>query len=390
MNARAILASLLFVVGCGKDHSGHDDHHHGNHEEPSRSGHHDPERPGDEVHLTPEGLERARITVGKAAPRLIGGDARIPAEVQLMPQRTAHVAPLSPGRLIRVDAQPGQTVKAGQVLAVVSSTEVASLVAKSEELRAQLASARSTFDRQKKLAVDGIASQRAVIDAESLVRQLQAEATGVARLLELLGAKDGKPELELVSPIDGVVVEAHATRGEMTKNDDPPFVVADPSEVWVIGQVPELKVKSAAIGKRVRFRLGAYAGEHWEGLIEFVSPSLDARTRSLPIRISLPNPDGRLRAGLFGTLEILSGGDDDAPVITVPTESLIVLDGRDAVFVPGDEPGAFEPRFITLGRRDVGFVEVTDGLAANASVVTSGAFTLKSVLQKGVLAEHQH
>ena len=391
--------SVLFAA-CGHSHEGESPTEHAGHSHEGESsaehaghshegeGHAEPAH--DEVRLDAAGIQRARIEVGKATPRIMGGDARIPAEVQLVPQRTAHVAPLSPGRLIRVDAQIGQVVEAGQVLAVVSSAEVASLAAKAEQLKAQLAAARATLDRQKKLAVDGIASQRAVIDAESLVRQLQAEAAGVNRQLELLGAKDGKPELELTSPIDGIVVEAHATRGEMTKNDEPPFVVSDPSAVWVIGYVPELKVKDVAVGKTVRFRLGAYVGDYWEGEIDFVSPSLDEKTRALPIRIGLDNPDGKLRAGLFGTLEILSGGADEAPIVAVPVDALVSIDGRDAVFIPGHEANSFEPSFVVIGRRDAGFVEIKEGLAADQPVVTRGAFTLKSVLQKGALAEHEH
>lgn len=377
--------ALALLIGCGKpgdEHADHDDDH-----APTVAG--EATHVGD-IHLDPAGLRRARIEVGAVAARVLGGGVRIPAEIQLVPQRTAHVAPLSPGRLVRVDAEPGQAVKAGDVLAVVSSSEVASLSAKSEQLRAQLQAARATLERQKQLAGDGITSQRVVIDAESLVRQLQAEAAGVARQLELLGAKDGKPELALVTPIDGIIVEAHATLGEMTRVDEPPFVVSDPSEVWVIGLVPELKVREVAVGKTVRLRLGAYPGEHWEGPIAFVSPSLDEDARALPIRVPLPNPDGRLRAGLFGTLEILSGGAGEAPVAAIPVTALVTLEGRDAVFVPGDQPGSFRSQFVTLGRREDGLVEIVEGLAPGAALVVSGAFTLKSVREKGALAEHDH
>lgn len=378
------LASLAMFtcLACGANTDAHDD-------EGATVEHHDDDEEG-QVHLAPEALARARIEVAPLAARVLAGDARVPAEVQLVPQRTAHVAPLSPGRLVRVDAQAGQRVKAGDVLAVVSSSEVATLAARGEQLRAQLGAARASLERQKTLATEGIASQRVLIDAESLVRQLQAEVAGINRQLELLGAKGGKPELELITPIDGVIVEAHATLGEMTRNDEPPFVVSDPSEVWIVGLVPELRVKEVAVGRVARLRLGAYPGEHWEGPISFVSPSLDEDARALPIRVVLPNPDGKLRAGLFGTLEILTGDAAEAPVPTVPVGALVTLDGRDAVFVPADEPGAFRPVFVTLGRRDQGLVEVREGLEPTATVVVRGAFTLKSALDKGALAEHEH
>ncbi|MCC6622255.1 MAG: efflux RND transporter periplasmic adaptor subunit [Deltaproteobacteria bacterium] len=387
--ALALLA--LATSGCGKG-EGHaqDEHDHAREGDHGEGDHGEGEHGEGEIHLDPAGLARADLAVATVEARVLAGDARIPAEVRLVPQRTAHVAPLSPGRLVRVDAQPGQAVKAGDTLAVVSSSEVATLAARGEQLRAQLAAARATHERQKKLAVDGIASQRVVIDAESLVRQLQAEAAGVARQLELLGAKEGRPELALVSPIDGIIVDAHATLGEMTRNDEPPFVVSDPSLVWVIGLVPELAVRDVAVGKLARLRLGAYPGEHWQGPIEFVSPSLDEGARALPIRLSLPNPDGRLRAGLFGTLEILSGEASETPAAAVPVGALVTIEGRDAVFVPGQEPGAFEPRFVGLGRREAGWVEVTSGLAVGDRLVVRGAFTLKSALDKGALAEHEH
>ena len=120
------LASLAMFtcLACGANTDAHDD-------EGATVEHHDDDEEG-QVHLAPEALARARIEVAPLAARVLAGDARVPAEVQLVPQRTAHVAPLSPGRLVRVDAQAGQRVKAGDVLAVVSSSEVATLAARGE------------------------------------------------------------------------------------------------------------------------------------------------------------------------------------------------------------------------------------------------------------------
>ena len=386
--------------GAGPDEHGHagegahgagepDEHGHGGEGAHGR----DPDVPAGEAHevrLGAEALARAGIATAPVALRTLAGGGRVPAEVRLIPERTAHVAPLVPGRIVRVEVTPGQRVEAGQLLAVVASAEVAALAARLEEVEAQRGAARQAVARQRPLVAEGISAERVLVEAEAAARQLAAEAAGIERQLALLGATEGSGEVPLYAPIAGVIVEMHATLGERTGDDEPPFVIADPGEVWVVGWVPELRVAEVAVGTRARLALPAYPGERWEAPIRYVAPALDAAARALPVRLVLPNPDGRLRAGLFGTLELLAGTADEAPRAAIPREAVVTLEGRDAVFVARGGPGVFAPVFVTLGRREGGEVEVVAGLEAGEEVVVSGAFTLKSALQAGELAEHEH
>ena len=136
-------------------------------------------------------------------------------------------------------------------------------------------------------------------------------------------------------------------------------------------------------------RLHAFPDSAMRGSIAYVAPALDERTRSLPIRVTLERADPRLRSGLYGAVELV-GGQLDERVLVVPTDAVATLDGQAVVFVPADEPNAYRPVRVQLGRRAGGFYEPLGGLKEAQPVVLSGSFTLKSALKSGELAGHAH
>lgn len=126
------------------------------------------------------------------------------------------------------------------------------------------------------------------------------------------------------------------------------------------------------------------------GAVSYVAPALDEQTRSLPIRITLDEPDPRLRSGMFADVELIGGARDER-VLVVPTEAVATLDGQTVVFKPADEPNAFEPNPVRLGRRGGAFYEVLQGVSEGQPIVLSGSFTLKSALESAELSDgHAH
>lgn len=342
-----------------------------------------------EVHLSAEAQERAGIRVAVAERRALTGGVAIPAEVQFEPSSTAHVGPLVPGRITRVSVALGDHVRRGQLLGVVASSDVSTARARLDQARARLAAAESTLRRQQQLSTEGIGAQRSLIDAEAQVGELRAEVEGLRRQLSVFGSGSAG-ELALTAPIDGVVVAVHGTLGETATPDQPAFIVTDPTKVWVRGNVPELELARVQAGSAAVVRLHAFPDVTMPGTITYVAPALDERTRSLPVRVTLPAPDARLRSGLFGSIELV-GGSADQRVLVVPADAVATLDGQTVVFVPADEPNSFKPQPVALGRRAGGFFEVRSGLEEGARLTMSGAFTLKSALRSGELSEgHEH
>lgn len=338
-----------------------------------------------EVRLTPEAMRLAGIRTGQVERRALGGGVAIPAEVQFEPSGTAQVGPLVTGRITRVAVTLGQRVARNALLGVVASSDVSAARARLGQARARLAAAEATLRRQRALSTEGIGAQRAVIDAEAQVGELRAEVEGAQRQLVLFGSGTAG-ELQLRSPIDGVVVAVQAALGETASPDRAAFIVTDPSRVWVRGDVPELEIARVQVGGAALVRLHAFPELALPGTVVYVAPALDERTRSLPIRVALAQPDARLRSGLFGSVEVV-GGAADGRVLVVPIDAVAVVEGQSVVFVPAGGDGSFQPRPVELGRRAGGFYELRAGLAEGAPLAVSGAFTLKSALQSGELGE---
>lgn len=347
-------------------------------------GHHEEGPPG-QLRLTAEAIERAGIRTGVVERRALGGGTSIPAEVEFEPTSLAHVGPLVPGRFVQVAVALGDRVKRGQLLGVVASSDVSAARARLGQSKARLAAAEATLTRQRQLASEGIGAQRSLIEAEALVGELQADVEGLRRQLAVFGSGNAG-ELQLISPIDGVVVDLHATLGETAGADEAVFTITDPTKVWVRGNVPELEIDRVKVNTAAIVRLHAYPDLALAGTVTYIAPSLDEKTRSLPIRVKLEATDTRLRSGLFGSIELVGGARDER-VLVVPIDAVATIDGQQVVFVPADEPGTFRVQALRIGRRAGGLYEVRDGLSEGAALAVSGAFTLKSVLKSGELAE---
>lgn len=387
--------STLSAFGCdrGKDH-GEPAHEqpevraaHDKHGEEGHAAEHG--KRVEEVHFSAEAVERAGIVVAAVERRALGGGVAIPAEVQFEPSSTAHVGPLVPGRITKVSVALGDRVKRGQVLGVVASSDVSEARARLDQARARLAAAESTLKRQQQLSSEGIGAQRSLIEAEAQVGEVNAEVAGLKRQLSVFGSGSAG-ELALSSPIDGVVVDLHATLGETASPESAVFIVTDPTKVSVRGNVPELELSRVQMGSAVLVRLHAFPELAMAGTITYVAPALDEQTRSLPLRVTLQAPDPRLRSGLFGSIELV-GGKADERVLVVPVDAVATLDGQTVVFIPGEEPNSFVPEPVLLGRRAGSLFEVKSGLEEGARLAINGAFTLKSALRSGELSEgHEH
>ena len=383
--AALLLLASLTAMGCTPAGKPSTEGPHDGHEEAGPQA----EGPRPEIHLSAEAIERAGIQIGKVERRALFGGVAIPAEVQFEPTSTAHVGPLVSGRITKVTVSLGEAVKAGQLLGVVASNDVSAARARLAQVQAQLGAAESTVARQQQLVDEGIGAQRSLIDATAREGELRAEVAGLKSQLELFGSA-GSGGLTLTSPIDGIIVALHGTLGETATPEQPVFIITDPTKVWIRGNVPELQIQKAQVGSPGVVRLHAFPDVTLEGKISYVAPSIDEASRSLPITLTLTKPDARLRSGLYGTIELLSEGAEERPLV-IPKEALATLDGQDVVFVPADEPGSFRAAPVLIGRSSGGLLEVKSGLDSGAPFAQTGAFTLKSAFHGAALDDgHDH
>ena len=363
-----------------EDHGGHDDHDD-----------HDDQEPGGMVQISKIGLERSGIQTEPVRTEQLVGGIDAPAEVQLNPNRTAHVTPMVSGQVEEVRVSLGDSVEANQVLATMRSVALGEARSSVANARAAVEVARANFVRQEELQREGIGSRRAHLEAQGVLRGAESDLAAANERLHVYGGRKGSGSTTTIrSPLKGTVIERHATTGEVVSEGSSLFMVSDLSRVWVVGRVYEQDVAAARIGAPAVISLQAYPGKVWEGEVSYVSHTLDPHTRTLDVRVELDNADGTLRPGLFGRISLSPDADSAEQVLVIPQSAVQRIDGQTMVFVATDKPGVFRPAFVTLGARARGKVEVRDGVAEGDQVVVSGAFTLKSELLAGQISEGEH
>jgi cobalt-zinc-cadmium efflux system membrane fusion protein len=219
-----------------------------------------------------------------------------------------------------------------------------------------------------------------------IVREVRANAGDAVRagdVLAVIEASDSLAPYTLKTAIDGVVLEKHLTRGEAVDREKQAFVVADLGTVWVDLAVYQKDLGRLSIGQRVRIH-AVGEGPDAEGVISYLTPSVDRVTRTATARVVLDNALRKFLPGMFVTAHTL---DATLAAIAVPRDAIQTFEGRPSVFV--ETPVGLAPRTVTLGREGESRVEVLAGLATGERIAVANTFLLKAELAKSE-AEHEH
>jgi Cu(I)/Ag(I) efflux system membrane fusion protein len=192
--------------------------------------------------------------------------------------------------------------------------------------------------------------------------------------------------IDWASPATGDVVEKKVIQGQRVIAGDELFRIADHSSVWLVAEVAEADIGEIKLGMAVTVTLRSFPAEPQHGVVAFIYPEMmNPETRTVTVRIELPNHDGKLKTGMYADV-VFEAGEGEAPAIAVPDSAIIDSGARQVVLVVKGE-GRFEPRAVELGRRGEAYTEITSGLEVGEEVVTSATFlidaesNLKAALQ---------
>ena len=355
------------------------------------------------IQLTARMAERIQLDVAPVEVRPLSGMFTTTGRVDFNQDRMAQVSPRVQGRVHRVFVTLGDTVKQGQTLAIIDSIELGRAKSAFVQAKVQLDLARSTRAREEKLFKDRITSEQAVLEARSAEQQARAAYQAARQELHLLGlseqeidkisANDPSAALfPITSPLDGTVVEKHATQGEVVSPDNDMFTIADLSQVWIWIDLYERDLARVHPDDQVSVRVDAYPDLTFEGKVSYIQSQVDPDTRRIRARIEVTDDRLRLRPGMFAKVTVTDPHGVDgknAPKVVVAPAGAIQRDGsRYVVFVPVGK-NRYERREVTLGRRTDAYVEVLDGLFPGDLVVVKGTFYLKSEAAKDTISgEH--
>ncbi len=333
------------------------------------------------------------------APQLASLKAEAPSLEELPPapftgrlawdeDATVRILPPVAGRIVRLAANVGARVKAGDILAELSSPDFGQAQADAARAAADLAVAGQTRDRTALLVEKGAAPRKDLEAAEADLVRARAESRRTEeRLRRWTGTVPRAGELPdqiypLRSPISGTVVERNANPGQEVRPDAPGplFVVSDPSRLWVFVDVTERDLGALAAGDRLAIRSAAYPDRAFAGRLTVVGDALDPTTRTVKARGSVDNREGLLKAEMYVAVENAGRASRKAPVVAARA---ILSAGESRFCFVQDGATRFRRVPVTVGVERNGRVPVLSGLPDGALVVTDGSLLLAALLPGG-------
>lgn len=346
--------------------------------------------PSGVLRLTPEEIARADLEVVPVTRGQFRVYREFPATVQPNENELAEVTTLVRGRVVKVSVDVGQDVKKGTVLAMLHSTDLGLAEGAYLKATAKLGEAELVFERARDLYQHKAVSQAEYQRREAELKTARAEAREARTRLELLGVTEQelqrlnrehtiKADVALRAPFDGRVIMRNITRGEVVETHQQFFTVADLSEVWVMANVPEKDVPFVRKDQAAEVIAAAYPHGSFSGRITYIGDVLDPSTRTMRVRVTVPNPDKLLKPEMFALVRVYAPPSGD--VLTVPLTAVQSGPTGKMVFVRR-APNEFEVRAVKLGEEQGEVVTVVDGLHEGEQVVTRGSFVLKSEVER--------
>ena len=405
-----------------------------------------------EIKLDPEVLESAGFEYEGVTQRPAVALLQTTGTIETNPQQTQAVTPLVGGRVENVSAAVGDYVQRGALLAVIASPEIAEMHGKLHEsetayelaqrnlarvnraenrvavlqAKAKLDEAQATLNRTKRLIELGAGAGKDLISAEtnfktakadydfqsniSLNKEIQearaavetsrVDVKHITDQMRALGVnlnaheKDTNHSLDtskvpIYAPAAGMVTERPVNPGAGITAGTTVFVLSNLSSVYAIANVPESQMSLIRTGTGAEIRSNALGEGVINARVTYIDPQLNEETRAGKVRLEVPNPNGRLRAGMFVQVGFQTGTSEaTGEELVVPSIAVQRIGEKTVVFIPEEgEAGSFKVREVEIGGEVGGYTRVLEGLEIGEQVVTKGSFTLKTQMQKGELGD---
>ena len=347
--------------------------------------------PSSEVWLLQDQVKAAKLVVEPLLAQAVGGLVVTSGRITFDDLKVAHVLSPVTGRIVRIDAQPGQRVKKGDTLVVIDSPDVGSAFSDVEKAQADFISAEKDFKRQSELFDVHAGSQRDLEAAQGNFSKARAEfqrAKKKALLLRAGGASAGSQSYTLRAPIDGEVIARNVNPGTEVQGQYTGgtvvelFTIGELDTVWVMADLFEMDLGRVKRGTTCLVKVVAYPDRVFKGEADWVSEALDPATRTAKVRCRLDNTDRALKPEMYATAALAV---DQQRALALPRSAILHLGDQTMAFVDLGESSngrtRFERRPVSVNE-DLGgsYLPVLRGISAGERVVTSGAILLSGML----------
>lgn len=301
----------------------------------------------------------------------------LPLSGTLQPVNQTTVKAKVSGEIRQVSVREGQAVKAGQSIVRFDTADLEAKltdrIGALEASRAQLELAEKTRAQSQQLLKQNFISQTAYDSAQSNLAVTQGTLKSNEAQVQL--ARNALRDGSVTAPLSGVVAKRHVQPGEKVPFDAPLVTIVDLTEMELQAMVPANDIPELNVGMKVALAIDGFGERRFTGTIDRINPTTEAGTRAILVFIHIPNPDGALRGGMFGTGRVtLAAG---APVPTLPANAIRTEAGQN--FVWTIEDAKLARRIVTVGRRDdaAGRFEVKTALPQGVPVLAAPFDNLK-------------
>lgn len=307
---------------------------------------------------------------------------RLPGRLVWDEDRTVRIYAAFSGRVTKILARLGETVKPGQTLALIASPDFGGAQADARKAESDLALARKNLARLRDLVENGVVAKKDLQAVEAEFARAQAEAArAVARVKLYGGGAAVDQSFAVTTPVAGVVVERNVNPGQELRpdvamaNQAAMFVITDPSRLWLQLDATERDLPLLAPGKALKIQSSAYPDETFLARLDVVSDFIDRETRTVKVRGTLDNPDRRLKGEMFVIAEL-----ETPPLkgFAVPAKAVFLIGDKYFVFVE-EAPGRYVRREVQAGPERGGKVPVSGGLNDGDKVVVDGSLFLQQI-----------
>jgi membrane fusion protein, heavy metal efflux system len=335
------------------------------------------------ITVTPDLAKQLRI--GEPVERDVAGSLQVAARIETDASRIARIGSPVAGRIIRLLVLEGQNVRRGAAMATLHSTDLSDTQFSFIKAYSQERLAEQATSRAEQLVKADVMGRAELERRRAELLQATAEAAAFRTQLRGLGMSDGSihqlettrqlnADYPILSTISGTVLERKVTLGQIVQPAEVAFMVADLSNVWLVADVPEESAGRLHRGMKVTVRIPALPEQHIEGQLSYVAPIVDPATRTVQVRMDLPNPKGIFKPAMLAGVTFL---DNTEKRMTVPSTAVVREENKDYVFIQ-TEPTKFMLREVSLGMENGDYRVLESGVSPGEKIVLDGAFHLNN------------
>lgn len=336
-----------------------------------------------EVKASDEMLQQIKIQQATKIP--IKRSLDIPGSIEVKQNLLARIGSPVKGRIIEISGMLGQTVKQGDILALINSIELAQQQLNYIKSVQMVELKTKAYERAVLLFDADVVSEAQKLERKTELSAAKAEMEASKDQLFVMGMtlkeiEDIQSETQIdaitsiVAKIDGKIIKKNVNVGQVVEPTEDIFTIAELSEVWGVAQVPERQIGFLKEGYDILIDVPAYEEKHVEGKISYLGDIVDPVTRTVTIRTEIDNSHGLLKPDMLITMKV-SGKEVEK--VGVPVNAIVSIDDIPNVFIKIAD-NKFLLRPVTLGIKNKEFIHIEDGLMEGEEVVIDGAFHLNN------------